>query len=89
LHLENIAGDMLGTRGPAGKVLQAEADLIAAHNDAQGQVIAQVKATMPTEQQGFHVGTQFTAWADCRGPLVGRGTVRGCLTIVFLGGLSS
>jgi hypothetical protein len=64
LRLENIAKDMVGTRGPAGKALQAEADLITAYDDAQNQIIAQVKAGMPTDQQGFYVGTQFTAWAQ-------------------------
>jgi hypothetical protein len=41
---------MVGARGPAGQALQAEADLITAYDEAQNRIIAQVKATMPTER---------------------------------------
>jgi hypothetical protein len=64
LRLENITKDLIGARGAAGKATQAEADLVAAYDLAQDRAIAAAKAIMPADQQGFYVGTQFTAWAQ-------------------------
>lgn len=63
LRLENMTKDLIGDRGAAGQAKQAEADLVAAYDDAQDRAIAAAKATMPADQQGFYAGTQFTTWA--------------------------
>jgi hypothetical protein len=64
LRLENVTKDLIGARGAAGQATRAEADLVAAYDDAQNRAIAAAKATMPADQQGFYVGTQFTLWAQ-------------------------
>jgi hypothetical protein len=64
IRLENIVKDIIAARGAAAPATQAESVLMTAYDLAQDRAIAAAKATMPADEQGFYIGTQFTAWAQ-------------------------
>jgi hypothetical protein len=63
-RLEDLTKAMIGDRGPAGQAKQAEADLLASYTDSWTAIRQEVKDSLPEDQQGFYVGTRYTAWSQ-------------------------